>query len=76
MSMSNNRFKVYSTFKFEWDLNEKEVDLRVNLNHTLAREELLREVKGCHGIITSPRVPLDKEVISTAGDQLKVEFTI
>lgn len=71
--MSSNRFKVYSTYRNEWNLDKKEFDLRVNQNHTLAREELLKEVKGCDAIITSPRFPLDKEVIEAAGDQLKVD---
>eukprot|EP01062_Namystynia_karyoxenos_P062096 TRINITY_DN55021_c0_g1_i1.p2 TRINITY_DN55021_c0_g1~~TRINITY_DN55021_c0_g1_i1.p2 ORF type:complete len:360 (+),score=125.76 TRINITY_DN55021_c0_g1_i1:86-1081(+) len=36
------------------------------------REVLLREVRGCHGLVTLLTDPIDKEVLAAAGPQLKV----
>lgn len=70
----SNKFKVYCTYKNDWDLNElsREIDFRANQNEILPREELLREVKNCDGLITNPRCRIDKEVLESAGSKLKV----
>lgn len=70
----STKFKVYCTYKNDWDFSDlkDQIDIRVNQKDQLSREELLSELKGCHGIITNPRVRLDKEALDAAGDQLKV----
>lgn len=75
--MSTKKFKVYCTYKNDWDLGElkEHCDVRINQNETLSRDELLSEVKGCHGLITNPRCRIDKEVLDAAGNELKVIST-
>ena len=72
------KFKVFCSYKNDWELNEfdlDQVDVTINPSEYLSRDDLLREVKGCHGLITYPRCRIDKEVLDAAGDQLKVIST-
>ena len=71
------KFKVYCTYKNDWDLSElnNEIDITINQQEILPRDELLSQVKGCHGLITNPRCRIDKEVLDAAGSQLKVIST-
>jgi lactate dehydrogenase-like 2-hydroxyacid dehydrogenase len=75
--MDEKKFKVYCTFKFNWDISAFEnIDLKVNPGNSLPREDLLRDIKGCHGLICNPRsCKIDAEALDAAGEQLIVIST-
>ena len=52
------------------------VDLTMNHELPLSREKLLKESKGCHGILCFPMHKIDKELLDYAGPQLKVKLII
>lgn len=71
------QFKIFCTYKTA--LNEvdfPECSIKINENPVLSREDLLREVNGCHGILSNPRCPkIDAEVLDAAGSQLRTIST-
>lgn len=71
------KYKVYCTYANDWDIGDlnEEIEFKSNPNKILTREELLCEIKGCHGIVSNPKCPrIDAEVLDAAGNQLKVHF--
>ena len=75
--MSVTKFKVFCTFKYNWNMADlPNIDLKVNPGDSLPREELLKEIKGCHGLICNPRsCKIDAELLDSAGEQLIVIST-
>lgn len=71
------KFKVFCTYKANLNPSDFEhVNLKINQNSALTRDELLNEVNGCHGILSNPRCPrIDAEILDAAGPQLKVIST-
>ena len=71
------KFKIFCTYKTI--LNESDFPdclIKINEQSVLSRDEFLREVKGCHGILSNPRCPrIDAEILEAAGDQLKTIST-
>ena len=72
-----SQFQVFCTYKAV--LNESDFpdcSLTINEQALLTREDLLRQVKGCHGLLSNPRCPrIDAQVLDAAGDQLKTIST-
>lgn len=71
------KIRVFVTLPFESKegleiLHSSNFDIVINQELPLSREKLLREVRGCHGLICFPCDQIDKELIDFAGDQLKV----
>lgn len=64
------KFKVYCAFNYKWSFQHIEnIDLKVKTNESQTREEFLNELKGCHGIICSPRsFKIDIEALNAAGN--------
>lgn len=72
--MSAAKFQVYCTFNnpLYFDHLNDEIDLKMNQNNILSREELLNQVRICHGILVDDRCTVDKMILDAAGSQLKV----
>lgn len=68
--MSAQKFKVFCTFDNDWDLSEWNIEFRKR--NITSRDELLGEIKGCHGIVVYSLITVDKNLLDAAGDQLKV----
>lgn len=78
--MESDKLKVFVAlpivFKEALDiLHEGNFDLVINQELPLDRDKLLREVKGCHGLICFPTQIINKELLDSAGSQLKVICT-
>ena len=75
--MEEKKFKVYCSFNYNWKISEfKNIDLKVNPGNFLSREDFLREIKGCHGLICNAKsCKIDAEALDAAGEQLIVIST-
>ncbi len=77
MENLSKNFTVFCTYKATLNASDfPDVHLKINQKSVLTREELIQQVKGCHGILSNPRCPrIDAEVLDAAGSQLKVVST-
>ena len=75
---SGKKIKIYSTVKIPEHLihifgqHKDNVEINMNSGVLLERSELLRQVKGCDAVLCNALNRIDKELLDTAGHQLKV----
>lgn len=80
MSRNDKKLKIFSTLEIPSDClpifdNYKDVfDFEMNDSVITERSDLLFKIKDCNVLICSPSSKIDKEVLDSAGNSLKVMF--
>lgn len=78
-STNEKKFKIFSTMEIPskcLPILDKYLDLDFEMNGSVIteRNDLLKKVKDCNAIICTPYNKIDKEVLDSAGSNLKVLF--